>query len=48
MNKPISPIKEVLGKIIKPIRLTGKMVKSFCIINSYTRNRRQSSLEALF
>ncbi|WP_304295763.1 helix-turn-helix domain-containing protein [Porphyromonas gulae] len=49
MDKPMNRIKEVLEeKGIKQTWLAEKLGKSFSIVNSYTCNRRQPSLETLF
>lgn len=49
MDRPMNRIKEVLEeKGIKQIWLAEKLGKSFCIVNSYVCNRRQTSLEVLF
>ena len=49
MESPTNRIKEVLiEKGIKQIWLAEKLGKSFTIVNSYVRNRRQPSFELLF
>ena len=49
MESPTDRIKEVLiEKGIKQIWLAEKLGKSFTIVNSYVRNRRQPSFELLF
>ena len=49
INKPMNRIKEVLEERgIKQTWLAEKLGKSFCIVNAYVCNRRQSSLEVLF
>ena len=49
MDKPKNRIKEVLEERgIKQTWLAEKLGKSFCMVNSYVCNRRQSSLVALF
>ena len=49
METPTNRIKEVLiEKGIKQIWLAEKLGKSFTIVNSYVRNRRQPSFELLF
>ena len=49
MDKPMNRIKEVLEERgIKQTWLAERLGKSFCIVNSYVRNRRQPSLEVLF
>ena len=49
MGKPMNRIKEVLEERgIKQTWLAEKLGKSFCMVNSYVCNRRQSSLEVLF
>jgi len=49
MKSPTNRIKEVLiEKGIKQIWLAEKLGKSFTIVNSYVRNRRQPSFELLF
>ncbi len=49
MESPTNRIKEVLiEKGIKQTWLAEKLGKSFTIVNSYVRNRRQPSFELLF
>ena len=49
MNKQMNRIKEVLEeKGIKQTWLAEKLGKSFCIVNLYFCNRRQTNLEVLF
>ena len=49
MESPTNRIKEVLiEKGIKQTWLAVKLGKSFTIVNSYVRNRRQPSFELLF
>lgn len=49
MYRTMNSIKEVLEKReTKQTWLAEKLVKSFCIVNSYFCNRRQPSLDVLF
>lgn len=49
MNNPLNQIKKILKeKVIKQTWLEKMYKKSFCRVNSYVCNNRQSSLNVLF